>query len=251
MSKWNVKTADGRLTDVSAIATTATPAYSKPAAGGGDLEASNPMFAASKYPEKSAFSSPVNEQAQSDSCLIRCGSRLERPKVRIAIAICIFFVIVIVVLFAVLFPRYPVVDIDRNATADEITVDKVSLGNNIWRVFGNATVVMNNPNVYPISIAGMEVNGTIGRNPPNQVSFYQAIGALEIAANGISRFRLPVDLVIPPEVDKVALANEITSDCIANLNKLKTLMSGRARVNFLGSQLTFSFGPQYFEARCL
>jgi hypothetical protein len=124
-------------------------------------------------------------------------------------------------------------------------------GNGTFRIFGNMTMIINNANVYSISISAMELNGTIGKSAPNQIFFSQIIEALEIPANGVSRHKLPLDIVIPSTVDKAALASEVSTECIANLNKLNTVMSGKATVKALGIVVPFQFGPQTFQTRCL
>jgi hypothetical protein len=122
---------------------------------------------------------------------------------------------------------------------------------NVTRIFGNVTLAINNPNLYAISLAGMEVNGTIGKNVTNQLHFHQEVQALEIAANGRSSHIVPFDLSVPPEIDTAALISEITRECITNINKMKILMSGTTRIKVLGSTINFSFGPQFFDSRCI
>ena len=97
----------------------------------------------------------------------------------------------------------------------------------------------------------MDINATLGKNPPNQVSFADTIGALDITANGVSRHVIFVDVPIPPTVDKTELAEDIVSECATNVGKMIMLASGTARVNFLGAIVPFSFGPSNFLVDCL
>ena len=124
-------------------------------------------------------------------------------------------------------------------------------GEDIWRVFGNMTLIINNANVYSISLADMTVNITIGKEAPNQLNIVQNIDSLEIPANGGSRHRIPIDIVIPPTVDKTALATEVTTECVKNLNKIATLVASRGKVTVLGTTIDYTFGPSLFDGRCI
>jgi hypothetical protein len=118
-------------------------------------------------------------------------------------------------------------------------------------VFGNITLFINNANVYSLTIVTMQLNGTIGKTEPNQVSFTQDISLLEIPPSGRSKHVLPINVVIPNTVNIAVLTQEIVVECAVNLNKLATVMSGTSVVRALGVSVPFQFGPQKFESRCI
>lgn len=114
------------------------------------------------------------------------------------------------------------------------------------------TLVITNQNVYSISLAGMQLNGTIDfQNPANEFSYNQTVGALFIPASSTTEQRLPIDFVVPRTINVAALTTDITLLCIKGLNKITTLVQGTAFVNVLGHVLPFSFGPEQVQSTCL
>jgi hypothetical protein len=123
MSKWNVMTVDGRVKDVAAVK--APPPPKATLASPSDLEASNPMF---KYGEKSpsfhaASGAGAGEKiVGSEGCMHKCGRCLDTRRGKVAVGCAIFSIVVFAILIAILFPRFPTVDIDKNATIDNTKV---------------------------------------------------------------------------------------------------------------------------------
>ena len=116
-------------------------------------------------------------------------------------------------------------------------------------MYGNITMIIANVNLYQVDLAGMDIQGTIGKNVSNQLRFNQTIGEVSIPASSGSTHLLPVDIVFPPEINALALFLEMAQDCLDN--SLTTIMAGAAKVKVLGAIIPFSFGPQEFESPCI
>jgi hypothetical protein len=128
MSKWNVKTTDGRVLNASAktlnSALTNPPPPQVADTGFANLESGNPMFGGSngKKVDIDQVALLANYTDKQNSCLHKCGTTLESRNGKICLGLCVLLVLIIVTIVAVLFPRFPGIDIDRNETADSITV---------------------------------------------------------------------------------------------------------------------------------
>ena len=118
MSKWNVKTTDGRVQDAKTV-------MGHPDAS--NLEANNPGFSSPTYGGKFGLPEDYVEKTKGTGCLVRCGALLETRRCIVIIAVVGFVVIAAVILIAVLFPRFPTITIDRSETADNMKVRNVSL----------------------------------------------------------------------------------------------------------------------------
>ena len=106
--------------------------------------------------------------------------------------------------------------------------------------------------MYSISLAGMQLNGTIDyQNPANEFSYNQTVGALFIPASSTTEQRLPINFVVPPTINIPALTGDIAVLCLKGLNKITTLVQGTAFVNVLGHIFPFSFGPEQVQSTCL
>lgn len=104
---------------------------------------------------------------------------------------------------------------------------------------------------WPNWLLGKYVNGTVGKNVTNAVTFSQSFSNLFIPSTSTSLHTVPIDFIIPPNIDKQALADSILLECITNHNQISTLMNGNATVSVLSLTFLFSFGPQYFFAPCI
>ena len=129
MSKWNVKTADGRVTDLKAIAAPSLALAPSSAPTGMDMEADNPVFmGGAKAQPKSLYenygATEGGAPPSAGKCG-RCGTFLETRRGRLCAAYCVFSIILFAILIGVLYPRFPTVDIDRKATAQSIDVSQI------------------------------------------------------------------------------------------------------------------------------
>jgi len=119
MSKWNVKTTDGRIADVKQVTQALAPSAA-------DLEASNP-----KYTGKQAYFAPQGDLYDANerpTCMRRCGACLDTRRGKVLLALCLLFIVTVGVLAAILIPRIPEVVVDKGATAQAMRVRRALIG---------------------------------------------------------------------------------------------------------------------------
>ena len=228
MSKWNTKTEGGGIVDISALVST------KPV---------------DHFDE--AFNKPQDVTTQTTKLLFDSKEGSPWWKQRKAKRFfCVFIAVVIfAILLGVLYPRYPTVDVNRAATAKTMSFDR-NINGSIDRIQGNVTLTFSNTNVYTISLAGMDITGLIGA-APNSLPFNDSIGALEIPGNAASVHIIPIAIDVPPSMNLAQFTLSIVAQCVANQNMIKSVVSGVARINVLGSVIPYSFGPLTVSSPCL
>ncbi|KAH9252071.1 hypothetical protein BASA81_010053 [Batrachochytrium salamandrivorans] len=159
-----------------------------------------------------------------------------------------FVLVVIAILVGVLYPKIPIVVVDREATAKTIGVER---NNGVpVRVFGNISVALDNANVMNIDVKEMQLSVLVGKQSFSQTTVSTMIGQLTIPGSSVSHHVIPVSIPIPDSVNLVALAADIASDCLRD-NRMTLVVSGSAKLVALSINMDFKFGPMPVEAVCL
>jgi hypothetical protein len=110
------------------------------------------------------------------------------------------------------------------------------------------TFYVNNPNVYEIALLGMDMQGTIGKTAPGQMSYNQTIDRFVLPANGFSGHVLSIVQIVPGEVDKIALLKDIALDCTDLY--ITSVVKGTTKVRVFGVTIPFAFGPMEVTSKC-
>lgn len=244
-----MRTVNGQMMDVKTYQAQAAPPAN--ATFSMSMDTVNPRFdpalSGSSTYEKNLLDAQAKTIGEDESCCSwrGFGARLESRRGRAGLCCCLLFMILFGIILGVLYPRFPTVGFDSADSIHSLKFQKI--GNKTFRLYGNATIVINNPNVYAISLAGLNVTDTWG-NSPSTISFTERLDNFNIPAEGLSLHIIPVNVVFPSTFNAVEFGALITQ---CTTTGLVSVIRGVAEINIVGLIYTWNFGPQQITSSCL
>lgn len=219
MTKWNAQNQAGGIVNVQ------------------DLETNQPINA---FEQEFNNNKGVIPNSQDRSAICHSG------KFR-AVCCCFLLVVAAAIVIGVLYPRFPTLYVNRTESAKSLGLDRRA---GINTIFGNMSVVFENPNPYEIDIEGVEMEITVGTQSATQVKFNATLGQFNIPGSQASSQVIPIAVPIPANVNAVALGVDIAADCLRD-NLMSSKVRGVAQVKALGMAMDYNFGPMDVESACI
>ena len=139
--------------------------------------------------------------------------------------------VIIAILAGILYPRQPIVTVDRTLTANTLQVHNTSAGVEVTATMG---MKFQNTNYYEIAFKEFDFSAVIG-SPTNNITVLSSFGELHFPAQSTVNITIPVNQTIPPSVDINELGAYLLNQCFVNGNYLYTLVEGQADLLFLSS----------------
>jgi len=152
---------------------------------------------------------------------------------KICVCAIISVLVIIAVLAGVLYPRQPIVTVDRTLTANSLKWRNTTDGVEITATMG---MKFENTNYYEIALKQFDFSAVIGSST-NNVTVMSSFGELDFPAQSTVNITIPVNQTIPPSVNIADLVTYLVDQCLANGNYLDTLVQGQADLLFLSTVL--------------